>query len=121
MRSAAAIEAVFRAERARVLATTIRVTHGDFDLAEEAVQDAFAAALARWPAEGTPDEPRGWLVAVARNKAIDVIRPRIQPPATRAPPPPPPGPACARSPPPPRRPTSPRRGSRSRCPTIACA
>jgi RNA polymerase sigma-70 factor (ECF subfamily) len=78
MRSAAAIEAVFRAERAHVLATTIRVTHGDFDLAEEAVQDAFAAALARWPSEGTPDEPRGWLISVARNKAIDVIRRRIK-------------------------------------------
>jgi len=76
--STAAIEAVFRGERARVLATTIRVTNGDFELAEEAVQEAFAAALARWPAEGTPDEPRGWLVSVARNKAIDVIRRRVK-------------------------------------------
>jgi RNA polymerase sigma-70 factor (ECF subfamily) len=74
----AAIEAVFRAERARVLATTIRVTNGDFDLAEEVVQDAFAAALARWPVEGTPAEPRGWLVTVARHKAIDAIRRRIK-------------------------------------------
>src|SRR5882762_9183144 len=78
MQSAAAIEAVFRRERARVLATTIRATHGDFDLAEEAVQDAFAAAIARWPVEGTPDEPRGWLVSVARNKAVDVIRRRVK-------------------------------------------
>ena len=78
MQGAAAIEAVFRGERARVLATTIRVTHGDFELAEEAVQEAFAAALARWPGEGTPDEPRGWLISVARNKAIDVIRRRIK-------------------------------------------
>jgi RNA polymerase sigma-70 factor, ECF subfamily len=78
VQSAAAIEAVFRGERARVLATTIRVTNGDFELAEEAVQDAFAAALARWPSEGTPDEPRGWLVSVARNKAIDVIRRRVK-------------------------------------------
>jgi RNA polymerase sigma-70 factor (ECF subfamily) len=78
MQSAAAIEAVFRRERARVLATTIRVTHGDFDLAEEAVQDAFAAAIARWPVEGTPDEPRGWLTSVARHKAIDVIRRRVK-------------------------------------------
>ena len=78
MQSAAAIEAVFRRERARVLATTIRVTHGDFDLAEEAVQDAFAAAIARWPVEGTPDEPRGWLISVARHKAIDVIRRRVK-------------------------------------------
>ena len=78
MLSVAAIEAVFRAERARVLATTIRVTNGDFDLAEEMVQEAFAAALARWPVEGTPDEPRAWLVSVARNKAIDTIRRRIK-------------------------------------------
>jgi RNA polymerase sigma-70 factor (ECF subfamily) len=78
MQSAAAIEAVFRRERARVLATTIRVTHGDFDLAEEAVQDAFAAAIARWPVEGTPDEPRGWLISVARHKAIDAIRRRVK-------------------------------------------
>jgi len=78
VQGAAAIEAVFRGERARVLATTIRVTNGDFDLAEEAVQDAFAAALARWPSEGTPDEPRGWLISVARNKAIDVIRRRVK-------------------------------------------
>jgi RNA polymerase sigma-70 factor, ECF subfamily len=74
----AAIEQVFRAERARVLATTIRVCNGDFDLAEETVQDAFAAAIARWPVEGTPDEPRAWLVAVARNKAIDTIRRRVK-------------------------------------------
>lgn len=78
MRSAAAIEEVFRAERARVLATTIRITNGDFDLAEELVQDAFAAALARWPVEGTPDEPRAWLISVARNKAVDAIRRRVK-------------------------------------------
>jgi RNA polymerase sigma-70 factor (ECF subfamily) len=78
--SDAAIEAVFRGERARVLATTIRASHGDFDLAEEAVQDAFAAALARWPGEGVPDDPRGWLVAVARHKAIDAIRRRCSRP-----------------------------------------
>ena len=78
MRGVAAIEQVFRAQRARVLATTIRVTNGDFDLAEEMVQEAFAAAIARWPVEGTPSEPRGWLVAVARNKAIDAIRRRIK-------------------------------------------
>ncbi|MBX3156234.1 MAG: sigma-70 family RNA polymerase sigma factor [Deltaproteobacteria bacterium] len=78
MLAAGAIEATFRAERARVLATTIRVVNGDFDLAEEIVQDAFAAALARWPAEGTPDEPRAWLISVARNKAIDTIRRRVK-------------------------------------------
>src|SRR3954471_1504311 len=78
MQTVAAIEAVFRAERARVLATTIRVTNGDFDLAEEVVQEAFAAALARWPVEGTPDEPRAWLVMVARNKIIDTIRRNVK-------------------------------------------
>ena len=78
MQSVAAIESVFRAERARVLATTIRVTNGDFDLAEEVVQDAFAAALARWPVEGQPEQPRAWLVSVARFKAIDQIRRRIK-------------------------------------------
>ena len=76
--TAAAIADVFRAERARVLATVIRVCNGDFELAEEAVQDAFAAALVRWPAEGMPDEPRGWLVSVARFKAIDTIRRRVK-------------------------------------------
>ncbi|HET9989619.1 MAG TPA: RNA polymerase sigma factor [Kofleriaceae bacterium] len=78
MLGAAAIADVFRAERARVLATTIRVCNGDFELAEEAVQDAFAAALQRWPGEGTPAEPRGWLVTVARHKAIDQIRRRAR-------------------------------------------
>ncbi len=78
MQSVAAIETVFRQERARVLATTIRVTNGDFDLAEEIVQEAFAAALTRWPTEGTPAEPRAWLISVARNKAIDTIRRRVK-------------------------------------------
>jgi RNA polymerase sigma-70 factor (ECF subfamily) len=76
--SAAAIEAVFRAERARVLATTIRVANGDFDLAEEVVQEGFAAAIERWPAEGIPDQPRAWLISVARHKAIDAIRRRAK-------------------------------------------
>jgi len=75
VQSAAAIEAVFRGARARVLATTIRVTNGDFDLAEEAVQDAFAAALARWPTEGTPDEPRG-LAGLGRTQQGDRRDPR---------------------------------------------
>ncbi len=73
-----ALAEVFRAERPRVLATTIRATNGDFDLAEEVVQDAFAEAIARWPTEGAPAEPRAWLIAVARNKAIDTIRRRIK-------------------------------------------
>jgi RNA polymerase sigma-70 factor, ECF subfamily len=74
----ATVDEVFRAERAAVLATTIRVVGGDFDLAEEVVQEAFAAAIARWPVEGLPDEPRAWLIGVARHKAIDVIRRRIK-------------------------------------------
>jgi RNA polymerase sigma-70 factor, ECF subfamily len=78
MQPAAAIADVFRAERARVLATTIRACNGDFELAEEAVQDAFEAALARWPNEGFPDEPRPWLISVARNKAVDQIRRRVK-------------------------------------------
>jgi RNA polymerase sigma-70 factor (ECF subfamily) len=74
----ALIEAVYRAERARVLATTIRVTHGDFELAEEIVQEAFATAISQWPREGAPREPLAWLISVARNKAVDAIRRRIK-------------------------------------------
>jgi RNA polymerase sigma-70 factor, ECF subfamily len=74
----ALIEAVYRTERARVLATTIRVTHGDFDLAQEVVQDTFATAVARWPLDGAPQDPLGWLIAVARNKAIDAIRRNVK-------------------------------------------
>jgi RNA polymerase sigma-70 factor, ECF subfamily len=64
---------VFRDEWGRVLAALIGFL-GDFDLAEEAAQDAFAIAAQRWPREGTPDNPRAWLVATARNRAIDRIR-----------------------------------------------
>ena len=78
MQAAAAIADVFRSERSRVLATTIRVCNGDFELAEEAVQDAFAAALVAWPVEGMPAEPRGWLVSVGRHKAVDQIRRRVK-------------------------------------------
>jgi RNA polymerase sigma-70 factor, ECF subfamily len=74
----ALIEAVYRAERARVLATAIRVMNGDFDLAEEVVQETFATAIARWPLEGAPDDPLGWLIVVARNKAIDLIRRKVK-------------------------------------------
>jgi RNA polymerase sigma-70 factor (ECF subfamily) len=75
---AAVVAQVFRTERARVLATVIRSCNNDIELAEEAVQEAFEAALARWPTEGTPDEPRAWLTQVARFKAIDAIRRRIK-------------------------------------------
>ena len=69
----AAIERVFREEAARVLATLIRLL-GDFDLAEEARQDAYAAALEQWPTLGLPTNPRAWLVNVGRNKAVDQLR-----------------------------------------------
>ena len=67
------IEEIFRREAGRVLATLIRLL-GDFDLAEEAQQEAFAAALERWPADGMPANPRAWLISTGRNKAIDRIR-----------------------------------------------
>jgi RNA polymerase sigma-70 factor (ECF subfamily) len=67
------IETIFRDEAGRALATLIRLV-GDFDLAEDALQDAFAVALERWPAQDPPDNPRAWLVNVGRNKAIDRIR-----------------------------------------------
>jgi RNA polymerase sigma-70 factor (ECF subfamily) len=67
------IEEIFRREAGRVLATLIRLL-GDFDLAEEAQQEAFAAAVERWPSHGTPANPRAWLISTGRNKAIDRIR-----------------------------------------------
>jgi RNA polymerase sigma-70 factor (ECF subfamily) len=67
------LEQVFRDEWGRVLATLIGFL-GDFDLAEEAAQEAFAVAAERWPREGTPANPRAWLVTTARNRAIDRIR-----------------------------------------------
>jgi RNA polymerase sigma-70 factor, ECF subfamily len=70
------IETIFRDEAGRALATLIRLV-GDFDLAEDALQDAFAAALERWPDEAVPANPRAWLVNVGRNKAIDRVRRRI--------------------------------------------
>ena len=69
----AILEQVFRDEWARVLAALIGFL-GDFELAEEAAQDAFAIAAERWPREGTPASPRAWLVATARNRAIDRLR-----------------------------------------------
>ncbi|HUR21559.1 MAG TPA: RNA polymerase sigma factor [Vicinamibacterales bacterium] len=72
-----AVDAVYRAESRRVLATLIRLL-GDFDLAEEALHDAFMAALERWPSEGVPGNPRAWLVSTGRFKAIDVLRRRAR-------------------------------------------
>jgi RNA polymerase sigma-70 factor, ECF subfamily len=71
------IEELFRAESRRVLATLIRLL-GDFDLAEEALQDAFAAAVERWPVDGVPSNPRAWLISTGRFKAIDGIRRRAR-------------------------------------------
>src|SRR6202049_1948777 len=70
------IEKIFRDEAGRALATLIRLV-GDFDLAEDALQDAFAVALERWPAADPPGNPRAWLVNVGRNKAVDRIRRQI--------------------------------------------
>src|SRR6266480_3537988 len=70
------IEKIFRDEAGRAMATLIRLV-GDFDLAEDALQDAFEAALERWPAAEPPANPRAWLVNVGRNKAIDRIRRKI--------------------------------------------
>ena len=70
------IEKIFRDEAGRALATLIRLV-GDFDLAEDALQEAFAVALERWPAAELPSNPRAWLVNVGRNKAIDRVRRQI--------------------------------------------
>src|SRR5688500_5738158 len=67
------IDSIYRTESRRVLATLIRLL-GDFDLAEEALHDAFTAAVERWPAEGVPASPRAWLVSAGRFKAIDRLR-----------------------------------------------
>ena len=69
----AAVADAHRREWAAVLAATVRVTR-DLDLAEECVQDAYAAALRRWPAAGVPGNPAAWLTTTARRRAIDAIR-----------------------------------------------
>ena len=71
------VEAVYRSESRRVLATLIRLL-GDFDRAQEAMHEAFAAALAQWPRDGIPANPRSWLVSTGRFKAIDTIRRRAR-------------------------------------------
>ena len=70
---AAEIERVYRQEYGRAIAVLVRF-FGDIDVAEDAVQDAFATALERWPAEGLPPSPAGWLITTARNKGIDHVR-----------------------------------------------
>ena len=71
--AADALEALYRADWGRIVATLIRLV-GDFSLAEDAAQDAFAAALAQWTSDGVPASPRAWIVQTARHKAIDRIR-----------------------------------------------
>src|SRR3989442_15668102 len=70
-------DAIYRAESRRVFATLVRLL-GDFDLAEEALHDAFRAALEQWPRDGVPANPRAWLVSAGRFKAIDGIRRRTR-------------------------------------------
>ena len=72
-RRRAAIERAYRESSGRAVATLVRL-FGDIDLAEEAVQEAFAVAAERWPATGVPPNPGGWIVTTARNKALDRLR-----------------------------------------------
>lgn len=71
------VDAVYRSDARRILAALIRLL-GDFDLAEEAMQDAFASAMEQWPREGAPANPRPWLISVGRFKAIDALRRRAR-------------------------------------------
>ncbi len=71
------LEAVYRSESRRIYATLVRLL-GDFDLAEEALHDAFGAALEQWPRDGVPDNPRAWLVSAGRFKGIDAMRRRAR-------------------------------------------
>jgi RNA polymerase sigma-70 factor (ECF subfamily) len=71
--AAEAVDSLYRTDWGRIVATVIRLV-GDFTLAEDAVQEAFAAALVQWPGAGVPDSPRAWIIQAARHKAIDRIR-----------------------------------------------
>src|SRR5437762_9452847 len=71
------IETLYRSESGRVLATLVRLLR-NLDLAEEAMHEAFAAALESWPQTGIPDKPRPWLISTARFKAIDTMRRRAR-------------------------------------------
>src|SRR5947209_2703722 len=71
------VDAVYRSDSRRVLATLIRLL-GDFDLAEDALHDAFAVAVEQWPRDGVPANPRAWLVSTGRFKAIDALRRRAR-------------------------------------------
>src|SRR6202041_3663675 len=71
------LDSLYRVDSGRILATLIRLL-GDFDLAEEAMHEAFAAALSLWPGSGVPGNPRPWLISTARYKAIDTLRRRAR-------------------------------------------
>jgi RNA polymerase sigma-70 factor (ECF subfamily) len=71
------IEHIFREESGRILATLIRLL-GSFDLAEEAMQEAFTIAVEQWPRDGMPGNPRAWLVSTAHHKAVDLLRRRAR-------------------------------------------
>jgi RNA polymerase sigma-70 factor, ECF subfamily len=73
----AAVEAVYSSDWGRIVATLIR-SFGDFEVAEEAAQEAFAAAVHQWRETGVPDSPRAWIIQTARHKAIDRIRRRTR-------------------------------------------
>src|SRR2546426_6279357 len=73
----AVVDSVYRSDWGRIVATLIRLV-GDFDLAEEAAQEAFAAAVNQWRASGVPEFPRAWIIQTARHKAIDRIRRRAR-------------------------------------------
>lgn len=75
--SLAAVSEVYRSESRRVLATLIRLL-GDFDVAEEAMHEAFAAAVVQWPRDGVPANPRSWLISVGRFRAVDALRKQIR-------------------------------------------
>ena len=74
---AAAVDAVYRSDWGRIVATLIRLV-GDFDVAEEAAQEAFTAAVDQWRATGVPEFPRAWIIQTARHKAIDRLRRRTR-------------------------------------------
>src|SRR2546422_3902031 len=73
----ATVDAVYRSDWGRIVATLIRLV-GDFDVAEEAAQEAFAAAVDQWRVSGVPESPRAWIIQTARHKAIDRIRSRTR-------------------------------------------
>src|SRR4026209_497880 len=72
-----AIDSVYRSDWGRIVATLIRLV-GDFDVAEEAAQEAFAVAVDQWPVSGVPEFPRAWIIQTARHKALDRIRRRTR-------------------------------------------